>query len=139
MASREKRHRPGEHLGGEDERREEEPDLPALGRGDPLHALRAQEQHPQAEHEQAEWKGRRDRPQEHAPRYVLAGSHADGVPDTVVGMPQLAPGTMIGGYRIEAVAGRGGMGVVYRATQLRLNRPVALKVIADELAEDPGF
>src|SRR3954462_7295436 len=54
-------------------------------------------------------------------------------------MAQLAPGTTIGGYRIEAVAGRGGMGVVYRATQVRLNRAVALKVIADELAEDAGF
>jgi serine/threonine protein kinase len=54
-------------------------------------------------------------------------------------MAQLAPGTIVGGYRIESVAGRGGMGVVYRATQLRLNRIVALKVIADELAEDPGF
>jgi hypothetical protein len=54
-------------------------------------------------------------------------------------MAQLAPGTIVGGYRIESVAGRGGMGVVYRATQVRLNRTVALKVIADELAEDPGF
>src|SRR3954454_5819782 len=54
-------------------------------------------------------------------------------------MAQLAPGTIVGGYRIESVAGRGGMGVVYRATQLRLNRTVALKVIADELAEDAGF
>src|SRR3954447_14235004 len=54
-------------------------------------------------------------------------------------MAQLAPGTIVGGYRIESVAGRGGMGVVYRATQVRLNRAVALKVIADELAEDAGF
>src|SRR3954447_24520425 len=54
-------------------------------------------------------------------------------------MAQLEPGTIVGGYRIESVAGRGGMGVVYRATQLRLNRLVALKVIAPDLAEDSGF
>jgi streptogramin lyase len=41
------------------------------------------------------------------------------------------------GYRVEAVAGRGGMGVVYRATQLGLDRPVALKVIASGLLGDP--
>jgi serine/threonine protein kinase len=49
----------------------------------------------------------------------------------------LASGTKFAGYRIEAVAGRGGMGVVYRATQLGLDRPVALKVIAAGLLGDP--
>jgi hypothetical protein len=48
-------------------------------------------------------------------------------------------GTEIAGCRIEAVAGRGGMGVVYRATELRLDRPVALKLIAAERAADPAF
>jgi serine/threonine-protein kinase len=52
---------------------------------------------------------------------------------------ELVPGTVIAGYRIEAVAGRGGMGVVYRATQLALQRQVALKVIAPEYASDPDF
>jgi hypothetical protein len=51
----------------------------------------------------------------------------------------LSPGRVIAGYRIEGVAGRGGMGVVYRATQLTLDRIVALKVIAPELARDEGF
>ena len=49
----------------------------------------------------------------------------------------LAPGTTFAGYRIEAVAGRGGMGVVYKATQLGLDRPVAIKVIAAGLLGDP--
>ncbi len=44
-----------------------------------------------------------------------------------------------GGYRIEEIAGRGGMGVVCRATHLALARTVALKVIAPGFAEDPRF
>lgn len=52
---------------------------------------------------------------------------------------ELGVGSRIGGYRLEAVAGRGGMGTVYRATQLALGRTVALKVIATQFAADPAF
>ena len=48
-------------------------------------------------------------------------------------------GSEFAGYRIESVAGEGGMGRVYRATQIALKRPVALKLIVPELADDPGF
>ncbi len=46
----------------------------------------------------------------------------------------LPVGTVIGGYRIDGVLGAGGMGQVYRATQLSMNRAVALKVMAPKQA-----
>jgi ABC-type branched-subunit amino acid transport system substrate-binding protein len=49
------------------------------------------------------------------------------------------PGTSFAGYRVDSLIGRGGMGVVYRATDLSLERPVALKLVAPELAEDDRF
>jgi serine/threonine protein kinase len=47
--------------------------------------------------------------------------------------------TEFAGYRIDRRIGRGGMGVVYLATDLALERSVALKVLADDLAKEPGF
>jgi hypothetical protein len=51
----------------------------------------------------------------------------------------VSPGATFAGYRVESLVGRGGMGVVYRATDLSLERPVALKLIAPELAQDERF
>ena len=54
-------------------------------------------------------------------------------------MLERSTGTVLAGYRIDQVVGRGGMGVVYRATDVVLERPVALKLVAPELAQDPSF
>jgi serine/threonine-protein kinase len=48
-------------------------------------------------------------------------------------------GSELLGYRVERVLGRGGMGVVYLAYQVVLDRMVALKLLAPELAEDDEF
>jgi serine/threonine protein kinase/Tol biopolymer transport system component len=45
------------------------------------------------------------------------------------------PGTQLGQYRIEGVIGHGGMGVVHRALDTKLNRPVAVKFLFDDLAD----
>ncbi|MGE3166904.1 MAG: protein kinase [Planctomycetota bacterium] len=51
----------------------------------------------------------------------------------------LTVGDLVGGYRLEEVIGWGGMSVVFRASQLSLDRNVALKVLRKDLAQDPEF
>jgi serine/threonine protein kinase len=52
---------------------------------------------------------------------------------------ELEPGAEFAGYRVERRLGRGGMGIVYLARELRLERLVALKVIRSDLADDSRF
>jgi serine/threonine protein kinase len=51
----------------------------------------------------------------------------------------LAVGTQFAGYRIEGFLGRGGMGIVYEATQLSLQRPIALKLLGPWISDDPAL
>jgi serine/threonine protein kinase/Tol biopolymer transport system component len=51
-------------------------------------------------------------------------------------LPELSPGTAFGQYRIEGLVGSGGMGQVYRATDPRLHRTVAIKVLMPTLVPD---
>lgn len=68
-----------------------------------------------------------------------AADPAELIPGLSHGDPRLAVGLTFAGHRIDAVLGRGGMGLVFRATDCALDRVVAMKVIAPAVASDRGF
>jgi eukaryotic-like serine/threonine-protein kinase len=49
----------------------------------------------------------------------------------------LISGTRLGPFEIDSQIGAGGMGVVYKARDTRLERSVAIKLLPDEVAKDP--
>ena len=49
----------------------------------------------------------------------------------------LQVGSRLGHYAVTALIGEGGMGQVYRATDTKLNRQVALKILPEAIADDP--
>jgi hypothetical protein len=70
-------------------------------------------------------------------RPTLPAAHAAG-PRELPTRPELPTiGEVIAGYRLEGVLGRGGMGVVYEATQLSLDRRIALKMVSPLVGRDP--
>lgn len=84
------------------------------------------------------WDDRRERTRLRRLFAAAAPDLVERVLDPAAQKP-LEPTAVIAGYRIEEPLGRGGMGVVYRATQLALDRPVAIKLIRPERSQDPAF
>jgi serine/threonine-protein kinase len=72
---------------------------------------------------------------EHA--HVMVDDPVDAAAAALMGAPSLAAGSMIGPYRVTTLIGEGGMGQVYRAHDTKLQREVALKILAESFLYDP--
>src|SRR6516162_3132236 len=59
------------------------------------------------------------------------------VADTVVPLPDLAPGSQFDGYEVVRQIDKGGRGAIYRVSDSELHRPLAIKVLLRELRGEP--
>jgi serine/threonine protein kinase len=73
---------------------------------------------------------------DHGARPTFGGRGSPSHPMLQMANEPLPPGSLLGQYRLEELIGEGGMGRIYRATHLHLDRTLAIKVLAPQLARD---
>lgn len=86
-------------------------------------------------------------PPDAPPAETPSSAPADGTGTGGTGTPEgskdkyvkIKTGQVLGGFRIDEILGAGAMAVVYKATQLSLNRPVALKILPERFARNRTF
>jgi serine/threonine protein kinase len=78
-------------------------------------------------------------PPQPMPAVPPPGQPVDSEPAAGGGQPRLTAGRMFGGYQLEAKIGQGGMGEVYKARQVSLDRVVAIKILSKALYDNEEF